>query len=112
MVAQANQNGSGFVPNAGQPYCVLVAPTNGVQPLVLEFICRQAGLSLGSPQKMAGNSVRFQLFGKTGSNYVLQYSTNWSQWKFLKNVTATNDVMTITDTNSGELRKVYRAMLP
>lgn len=109
MVEAANQNGAGFVPAPGQPSCVLMDPQGSIQPLVLEFVCEvPAGLFLSAPRTRDG-VIEFQLHGRKGARYTVQYSTNLIDWNFLSDLTATNDVNTVTDANDGEPIKVYRA---
>jgi hypothetical protein len=71
-------------------------------------------LILSAPQSSSGNTnFTFLLSGPAGSNYVLQVSTNLSNW----NSVSTSSVpvsgsVTLTNTVSGFSRRFFRAYLP
>ena len=75
-----------------------------------------AVLMLAGPMRMGSFSLtngacQFQLIGSSGSNYVIQVSTNLTDWVAIATNTATNGYWTFTDTNSASLpNRFYRAV--
>lgn len=69
--------------------------------------------SLSAPQRLSDGTFQWTLIGEPGTNYLVQTSTNLSNWNDLKTVVPTSSSFQITDTNAPAYpRLFYRLRIP
>ena len=116
MVDAANQFGAGFVPAADQPSAVLVDADVAAQPLVIELICPDAASPrphLSAPQRISAGQFQFLLTSDPGRNFLIQWSSNRSNWQPLGVLTNTSGTSSVLDSNTaGSPIRYYRAREP
>lgn len=64
---------------------------------------------LFKPQRTTANEFEFFLQGEPGRNYQIEVSTDLNTWTPWSSVTATNNRVTVSDTNPPPARRFYRA---
>jgi len=93
--------------NAGT-YYVVVSNSLGTVASSNALLFLDAPLRLGAPS-LNGSTFQLQLIGSAGGNYILQASSNLTDWIALFTNNATNGFLILSDTNAGIFdRRFYR----
>ena len=100
--------------NAGTYDVVVSSPYGSVTSSVVNLSITIPGFMLSAPQVTSGNTnFTFLLSGPSGSNYVLQVSTNLSNWSPVSTSTIpVSGSVTLSNAISGSNHRFYRAYLP
>ncbi len=69
---------------------------------------RASGLQLGTITQLAGNRVQFEFTGVTGRSYVIQASTNLTDWQNLRTNVGLSGPIKFTDSFTNFARRFYR----
>jgi hypothetical protein len=96
---------------AGQ-YSVLVSNTGGSTPSQTALLTVLTRPSLRDLRLLAGQTAAMNLLGDVNQSYVVEYSTNLSNWTALGTVLATSPSTPVTDSNAVDRVRFYRARLP
>jgi hypothetical protein len=69
---------------------------------------RLSGLQLGTITQLAGNRVQFDFTGAAGRSYVIQASTNLTDWLNLRTNVGVSGPITFVDSFTNDARRFYR----
>jgi hypothetical protein len=116
---QWQYNGSGLGPGTNTftahragSYSVVVSNLAGTVMSDTATLSFSQAPSFQSIGLLADGSVQLQMSGEAGSNYFLEYTSNWIDWTTLTNLSSTNGALQYDDasaTNGG--RRFYRLQL-
>lgn len=80
-----------------------VAATNVVQP----FFVVPPDNTIVAPQKLSDGSFQLAFYGFTGSNYLIQTSTNLHDWQSFTNFTGTNFLLYFSDSSATNYKQRF-----
>jgi hypothetical protein len=85
------------------------AATNVVQ----SFVVVPPDNTIVSPERLPNGSFQFAFYGLTGSNYLIQCSTNLTDWQLFTHFTGTNVLLYFNDSAAENFKqRFYRAVRP